>query len=157
MTLHRSLVDLYQIKKRADLEEPLVSSSSTLLVVPNPLLKHWEEQLLLHIDFRYLSKYDDSPPIYYHTSKRKYVDRSNAKVSFDLKNAKHLVFIDDGSRELPSSSILARFRIVVTSYNRFTAEWGKGSIEQELRASSDLYWGDDTPEASPFQKVSWLR
>ena len=154
----RSLVDLYQAKKRADLKEQLAPSSSTLLVVPNPLLTHWQEQLLLHVDFRYISS-NDSLPVYYHTSKRN-IDRSNSNTIFDLKKVTHpLIFLDDGSKELPPSSVLARFPIVVTSYNRFTNEWGKGSVEQELRASnkSGIYWGEDTPEASPLLKVSWLR
>ncbi|KAL7538788.1 hypothetical protein ACHAXR_010846 [Thalassiosira sp. AJA248-18] len=149
------LVDLFEAKKRAELQKPLVSSSSTLLVVPNPLLRHWEEQMQLHIDFSYITK-NDSPPIYHHTSKR--------NVSSDLRNISDpFIFIDDGSKALPPPTVLARFHIVLTSYNRFTKEWQNGSVEQELRASkkegssSGIYWGDDAPEASSLLKVSWLR
>jgi hypothetical protein len=160
----RSLVNSFEAKKRAEFEESLLPSSSTLLVVPNPLIHHWKEQLLLHIDFGYISKNgSQSPLIYYHTSKRNVIN-SNKYISFDLRNITDpVIFIDDGSKELPPPSVLARFRVILTSYNRFTAEWKHGNVEQEIRASKKgsgggcNYWGDDAPEASSLLKVSWLR
>jgi hypothetical protein len=159
-----SLVNSFEAKKRADLLEPLLPSSSTLLVVPNPLIQHWKEQLLRHIDFGYISKNgSQSPLIYYHTSKRN-VTNTNMNISFNLMSiTDHIIFIDDGSKELPPPSVLARFRVVLTSYARFTAEWKHGNVEQEIRASKKgsgggvNYWGDDVPEASSLLKVSWLR
>ncbi len=157
------LVNSFEAKKRAELLEPLLPSSSTLLVVPNPLIQHWKEQLLRHIDFGYISKNGQCPLIYYHTSKRN-VTNTNLNISFNLRNiADPIVCIDDGSKELPPPSVLARFRVVLTSYNRFTAEWKHGSVEQEIRAAkkgsggSVNYWGDEVPEASALLKVSWLR
>jgi hypothetical protein len=156
-----SLISILEGKKRAELHESLISSSSTLLVVPNPLLKHWEEQILSHIDFQYYSK-EQQHIIYYHT-KKKNVQASSPALSFDLQQtlAKGpFCFIDDGSKELPEASILARFTIVLTAYNRFTAEWKLGSLEHEKRSSrtGDVYWGDDhDSEASPILKVHWLR
>ena len=156
-----SLISILEGKKRAELHESLISSSSTLLVVPNPLLKHWEEQILSHIDFQYYSK-EQHHIVYYHT-KKKNVQASSPALSFDLQQtlAKGpFCFIDDGSRELPPASILSRFTIVLTAYNRFTAEWNLGSLEHEKRASrkGDVYWGDDLDsEASPILKVHWLR
>lgn len=158
----KSLVDAFEAKRKRELQEPLVPSSSTLLVVPAALLLHWQEQMMLHIDFSYLLENKSSSPyIYYHTSKRNAIV-PDGTVSLKLKNiADPLIFIDDGSKKLPSPAVLARFRIVLTSYNRFTAEWKSGSLEQEIRASkrgsSGVYWGDDEPKASPFLKVSWLR
>jgi len=158
----RPLLDMLELKKRVELQERLVSSSSTLLVVPNTLLLHWQEQML-NINFRYISTSNDSTPIYYHTSKRN-IKNSSSNLTFDLRNATNsLIFIDDGSKELPEPDVLARFSIVLTSYNRFTAEWKNGSVEQEVRASQKgsasgiMYWGDDIPEASSLLKVSWLR
>jgi len=157
------LVNSFEAKKRAELLEPLLPSSSTLLVVPNPLIQHWKEQLLRHIDFGYISKNGQCPLIYYHTSKRN-VTNTNLNISFNLRNiADPIICIDDGSKELPPPSVLARFRVVLTSYNRFTAEWKHGSVEQEIRAAkkgsggSVNYWGDEVPEASALLKVSWLR
>jgi hypothetical protein len=124
-------------------------------------LKHWEEQILSHIDFQYYSK-EQQHIIYYHT-KKKNVQASSPALSFDLQQtlAKGpFCFIDDGSKELPEASILARFTIVLTAYNRFTAEWKLGSLEHEKRSSrtGDVYWGDDhDSEASPILKVHWLR
>ncbi len=156
-----SLISILEGKKRAELHESLISSSSTLLVVPNPLLKHWEEQILSHIDFQYCSK-EQQHIVYYHT-KKKNIQASSPALSFDLQQtlAKGpFCFIDDGSKELPPASILSRFTIVLTAYNRFTAEWKLGSLEHEKRASrtGDVYWGDDLDsEASPILKVHWLR
>jgi hypothetical protein len=160
----RSLVDAFEAKKRNELQKSLVPSSSTLLVVPAPLLDHWQEQMMLHVDFQYLSKPGlHSPFIYYHTSKRNISINSKVQ-SLDLNHVTNpIIFIDDGSKELPPASVLARFPIVLTSHSRFTSEWKNGSIEQETRASkrgtgnSALYWGDDEPEASPLLKVLWLR
>ena len=92
------------------------------------------------------------------------VTDTNLNISFNLWNiADHIIFIDDGPKELPPLSVLARFRVVLTSYNRFTAEWKHGNVEQESRASKKSsgggvnYWGDDVPDASSLLKVSWLR
>jgi hypothetical protein len=160
----RSLVDAFEAKKMREVQESLTMSSSTLLVVPAPLLLHWQEQMMCHIDFSYLLKHTSSRPspfIYYHTSKRNTVIADD-RISLKLTNIREpLIFIDDGSKELPSPSKLSCFPIVITSHKRFTSEWKSGSLEQEIRASkkgsSGVYWGDDEPEASPFLKVSWLR
>ena len=161
-----SLVNSFESKKNAELAEPLLPSSATLLVVPNPLIHHWKEQMLRHIDFRYISttmNCSTSKLIYYHTSKRNIIN-TDTNISFDLKSITDpIIFIDDGSKALPSPYELARFRVVLTSYNRFTAEWKHGNVEQEIRASkkgsgsSDNFFGDDVPEASSLLKVSWLR
>lgn len=152
-----SLINMLEAKKRAELQDPLVASSSTLLVVPNPLLNHWEEQITSHINFQYSSNCF----IYYHTKKRN-IEASHHAVSFDLQQTLKqgpFVFIDDGTKALPPASILARFSIVLTAYNRFTAEWKQGSLENELRSSRKgaTYWGDDlSEEASSLLKVHWV-
>ena len=153
----QALINMLEAKKRAELQDPLVASSSTLLVVPNPLLNHWEEQIITHINFQYSSKRF----IYYHT-KKKNIEASSPAVLFDLQQTLKqgpFVFIDDGTKALPPASILARFFIVLTAYNRFTAEWKQGSLENELRSSRKgvTYWGDDlSEEASPLLKVHWV-
>jgi hypothetical protein len=158
----RSLVDAFEAKKRREMQEPLVPSASTLLVVPAPLLSHWQDQMTKHVDFSYVLKHSTTSPfIYYHTTKRN-ISILDSRVTRDIaKIEEHIIFVDDGSKELPSASVLARFPIVLTSYNRFTSEWKNGSLEQEIRASkkgsSGVYWGEDEPEASPLLKVSWLR
>lgn len=155
-----SLINMLEAKKRAELQDPLVASSSTLLVVPNPLLNHWEEQIISHINFQYCSKHCHA--IYYHTKKRN-MKASSPAISFDLESVLKqgpFVFIDDGTKALPPASTLARFCIVLTAYNRFTAEWKQGSLENELRASRKgcIHWGDDldSEEASPLLKVHWV-
>ena len=156
-----SLTNMLEAKKRAELHDPLVASCSTLLVVPNPLLNHWKEQIISHINFNYCSKHHKI--IYYHTKKRD-IEESRG-ISLDLQQTLKLtpiVFIDDGSNTLPPASTLARFTIVLTCYNRFTADWKQGSLENELRASRKFggtYWGDDldSEEASPLLKVHWVR
>jgi hypothetical protein len=160
-----SLFNHFEATKNAQLLKSLLPSSATLLVVPSPLINHWKEQMIRHIDFNYISKQgrQSSPSIYYHTSKRNLFSTST-KVSFSLSNViDPIIFIDDGSKELPHPSVLARFRIVLTSYTRFTSEWKNGNVEMEIRASKKNsgdggnYWGDDVPEASSLLKVSWLR
>ena len=151
-----SLINMLEAKKRRELQDPLISSSSTLLVVPNPLLNHWEEQITSHINFQYTNHF-----IYYHTKKRN-VEASHPAVSLDLQQTLQqgpFVFIDDGTKTLPPASILARFSIVLTAYNRFIADWKQGSLENELRSSKKgvTYWGDDlSEEASPLLKVHWV-
>lgn len=157
-----SLVDSFQARKRREHQAPLISSSSTLLVVPTPLLSHWVEQMMLYIDFRYVTKHGSlSPFIYYHTSKRN-INISDVNLSLELKSITcPLLFIDDGSKELPQPSVLARFPIVLTSCNRFTSEWKNGSLEREIRASKKMRTsyehGNDELRASPLLKVTWLR
>ena len=57
------LVDAMEAKKQAELQEPLVPSKSTLLIVPNPLLGHWEKQMIIHIDFGFISDKDSHSPL----------------------------------------------------------------------------------------------
>ena len=82
-----------------------------------------KEQIISHIDFAYCT--NNSPQIYVHTLRQDKYER-NVNMSFDLRDfleqESPLVFIDDGSKHLPSPAVLARFHIVITSYNRFTAE-----------------------------------
>lgn len=123
-----------------------------------------QEQILNHIDFQYCTKYSPHR-IYYHTSQKKKLARFTKNVSFELHDfvnqERPLIFIDDGSKQLPSPEVLSRFQIVLTSYNRLSAEWKFGSVEQELKASkrgivSSIYDGP-APEASHLLKVHWLR
>lgn len=129
-------------------------------MVPNPLLTHWEEQIVAHINFKYFSTQEQNI-IYCHTKNRNFKARSPI-ISSDLQQTliqRPLVFIDDGTKELPPASVLARFPIVLTAYNRFTAEWKLGSLEKELKTSrKGVYWGDDKDdtEASPLLKVHWV-
>lgn len=157
----RSLVDAFEARRQRELQEPLVATSSTLLVVPAELIAHWQQQMMEHIDFSYVLERQCLPYIYYHSSKRNVII-PDASVSLDLGSIMEpLIFIDDGLKELPSPSVIARFSIVLTSHSRFKSEWKHGSLEQEVRASrtggSGVYWGDDEPESSPFLKVAWLR
>jgi SNF2 family DNA or RNA helicase len=121
----------------------------------------------MHVNFDYCKRRDESstsdPLIYFHTSQKNQVARD--KISFDLEpfllQENPFMFIDDGSKALPPSDVLSRFRIVLTSYNRLTAEvrvwivfryllhvslqyyltsfqqwkWKLGSVEQEVKAS----------------------
>lgn len=160
-----SLFNHFEAKKNTQLLKSLLPSSATLLVVPSPLIHHWKEQMIRHINFAYISKqeWQSSPSIYYHTSKRNLFSTST-QVSFRLSNIiDPMIFVDDGSKELPHPSVLARFRIVLTPFTRFSSEWKNGNVEMEIRASKKnsgdggSYWGDDVPEASSLLKVSWLR
>ena len=153
------LVSMLEAKKLGEIQDQLVEGG-TLLVVPNPLLTHWEEQIVAHINFKYFSTQEQNI-IYCHTKNRNFKARSPI-ISSDLQQTliqRPLVFIDDGTKELPPASVLARFPIVLTAYNRFTAEWKLGSLEKELKTSrKGVYWGDDKDdtEASPLLKVHWV-
>lgn len=48
-----SLAALLAEKAKEELIDSLLPSLSTLLVVPNTLLHHWEEQIKMHVDFSY--------------------------------------------------------------------------------------------------------
>jgi hypothetical protein len=80
-----------------------------------------------------------------------------------------LLFVDSiATKALPSAEVLAMFKIVVTSSQRFSLEWKHGSMTRELRrhkmdSSSALDFDDGTistiPDTicCPLLKVHWLR
>mmetsp|Transcript_19166 Transcript_19166/g.39273 ORF Transcript_19166/g.39273 Transcript_19166/m.39273 type:complete len:1020 (+) Transcript_19166:46-3105(+) len=157
------LVGMLEAKKRKELIDPLLPSASTLLVVPNFLFQHWEDQILLYIDFQYCTETTQNKFIYHHTSRKRKCGRLSKYASSDVndfKNGHPLVLVDDGTKRLPSPEVLSRFKVVLTSYNRLSSEWRHGSVESELRASKKggkIYALDEKAEASDLLKVHWLR
>jgi SNF2 family DNA or RNA helicase len=172
-----NLGTLISEKKRMDLHDNLISSSATLLVVPHTLLKHWEEQIKLHVDFSACSY--KRPLIFHHRSNssvRRFRNRNSMfqEVS-DIEsthddNFYHAVFLDESSDELPDAKFLSKFLIVITTTKRLTNEWKHGSFEEQLRkeknmSSSKSYrsfnydvfdqYSDSSP--SSLLKVHWLR
>jgi len=164
-------------KKRLDLHDNLISSRATLLVVPHTLLKHWEEQIKLHVDFSACSS--KRPLIFRHRSNSN-VRRSRMKHStfeelsdVDLAyndSFYHAVFLDESTDELPDAEFLSKFLIVITTTKRLTNEWKHGSFEEQLRKDKNMIssksyrsfnydvfdqYSDSSP--SSLLKVHWLR
>ena len=100
-----------------------MSLSSTLLVMPPPLLKHLMDQTIMHIAFNYLTSANGPPAIYDHACKQ-HIDVNNCNVFSTLP----LIFIDDGLRALSLPAVLLRFSLVVASYDQFQVEWKVGSV-----------------------------
>ena len=157
----RSLVELFKARKEADQIDGLVPSKSTLLVVPDHLLEHFEVQICDHVDFAYIS--NSQYQIYYHTNKRNRHALSS-DILYDLSEVPACrwpaIMFDDGTKELPGAEALSRFLLVVTTYQRFTLGFKNGSVEQEKRSQitgRGFFWGDEKPTPSSLQKVMWLR
>ncbi|EJK74515.1 hypothetical protein THAOC_03799 [Thalassiosira oceanica] len=157
----RSLVELFKAREEADITNDMVPSKSTLLVVPDHLLEHFEAQICDHVDFGYISS---SQKIYYHSSKRNSHVLSSSDIIYGLNEVPvdrwPAIMFDDGTKQLPEPEVLSRFLLVVTTYQRFTLGFKYGSIEQEKRSQitgRGYFWGDEMPMPSSLQKVTWLR
>ena len=153
-----------------ELIDSLYPSSGNLLIVPNTLLKHWENQISMHVDFGYLTKKE---PLIYRLSKKGKASHSEEEVIRMCQNEQThspVLFIDEGtSTPLPPASFLAMFPIVLTTNQRIQSEWKFGSVEEEMKISSRgsgrqtnyrAFYDDivaDTPPPSPLLKVHWLR
>ena len=158
----RSLVELFQARKEEDLTDDIVPSKSTLLVVPDHLLEHFETQICDHVDFAYISSSQNK--IYYHTNKKRSSHELSSDILYGLNEVPvdrwPAIMFDDGTKELPGAEELSRFLLVVTTYQRFTLGFKYGSIEQEKRSQTSgrgYFWGDEKPTPSSLQKVMWLR
>ena len=77
-----------------------------------------------------------------------------------------LVFVDRaGIRRLPPAEFLAMFHVVVTTNQRFSHEWRRGSFEDELNesgfATSDITEArmarSQSASACQLLRVDWLR
>ena len=156
-----------------ELLDSLYPSSGTLLIVPNPLLKHWEEQISMHVNTSYCT--EKVPLIFRHLRR----DRASYTIeeAFQLCNVHQthfpFLFVDEGNKALPSPKFLAMFRVVITTNQRIAQEWKKGSVEEELnitnrkstrgdgrKTSYRIFFDDvisDHPPPSPLLKVHWLR
>ena len=167
-----SVAALVEKTQRANLQNALVQSSGTLLVVPSVLLEHWEDQIRLHVDHTFCT--NKIPLIFEFTG----TPANNLKLEEIVRKCRventHMpfLFIDrSGVRKLPSPQFLSMFQIVMTTNQRFTNEWKNGSFEEELRrletGVQSTYEGDvdhdfksllaQSDEACPLLKVSWLR
>ena len=148
--------------------DSLCPSSGNLLIVPNTLLKHWENQISMHIDFRYLTK---KIPLVFRLRKKGKASHTKEEVMRLCNTEKThfpLLLIDEGTNSpLPPPSFLAMFHVVLTTNQRIQSEWKFGSVEEELKisrggrqASYRAFYDDiitDTPPPSPLLKVNWLR
>lgn len=165
-------------RKKLELYDNLVPSKSTLIIVPLTLLKHWEEQIKLHIDFGACS--NKRPLIFHHRGNTKHKRSVNGSSFVELSDFDHAcdcedryffaVFLDESAEKLPDPAFLSKFLIVITTTKRLTNEWKHGSFEEQLRQQSDsassisyrnfnydacdehLSWS-----ASSLLKVHWLR
>ena len=151
-----------------EIVDSLCPSSGNLLIVPNTLIKHWENQISMHIDFRYLTK---KTPLVFRLRKKGKASHTIEEVMRLCNTEKThfpLLLIDEGTNSpLPPPSFLAMFRVVLTTNQRIQSEWKFGSVEEELKisrggrqASYRAFYDDiitDTPPPSPLLKVNWLR
>mmetsp|Transcript_33377 Transcript_33377/g.80752 ORF Transcript_33377/g.80752 Transcript_33377/m.80752 type:complete len:1956 (-) Transcript_33377:162-6029(-) len=151
---------LVEKNKHAKMKNSLRQSSSTLLVVPAVLLEHWEEQLRLHVDVKYCTS--KIPIVFEYSGTNKCrLKIEQILVQCDVKKSHYpLLFVDKtGKGKLPSAYFLSKFSVVLTTSQRFTNEWKKGSFEDELnkkQGDAKLFQKDDE-DACNLLKVNWLR
>jgi hypothetical protein len=167
-----SVAALVEMNHRVNLHNALVQSSGTLLVVPAVLLEHWEDQIRLHVDFRFCTNKIPVTFEFTGTADNNLKLEEIVRTCSVEKTHMPLLFIDkSGVRKLPSPQFLSMFALVITTNQRFTNEWKNGSFEEELRQQETgrqvIYEsnadGDtkssfaQSDEACPLLKVHWLR
>lgn len=149
--------------------EALAPAFGTLLVVPKPLLSHWQDQMMMYIDFSYFGR--KIPLIFHHRSSKRDSDHEEcmdskfcyhtSSISDAIQRCEYdethfaAVFIDhEPSLKLPHDFI-AQFYIVLTTVQRLSNSWRNGSSEDE----KTLYRSARTSDSciSPLLKVNWLR
>lgn len=170
-----SVALLMQRKTEEDFKKSLLQSTTTLLVIPAVLMEHWQEQITMHVDFRYITT-TRIPLIYEYTPNRKSAIGLEEALRLCKVDMSHdaFVFVDKAvNHKLPSPEFLAMFRIVITTTKRFTNEWKNGSFQEELQRKNAetessgkdgkymnyrlLEYGSSDEEACPLLKVNWLR
>jgi len=126
----------------------LKRSHTTLIVVPIQLLQHWENQILQHVDMKWVANVDNEVDDCHVVRFRKgSAGRNNTLLSNN--NSRNFLFIDyDRSSNLPEPDVLSAFDIVITSVERMSNEWKKGN---KLVTNYDITF------PSPLLKINFLR
>ncbi|GMH87103.1 hypothetical protein TrST_g9992 [Triparma strigata] len=165
-----ALVDANRDLERAS---NLKQSHTTLVVVPHQLLKHWDEQVLRHIDFEWISRVGghdgceirrlsgSKSIIEYKNRVSPRPDSNEAKNNLELgifpKASRKFMLVDynksQASHPLPSPSEISQYDIVVTSVERLSLEWKRG--KENSKAYRYEYEGHRGP--SPLLKVNFFR
>ncbi|GKZ00035.1 hypothetical protein MPSEU_000956900 [Mayamaea pseudoterrestris] len=152
-------------QKLRELEEALLSTSATIIIVPSVLLNHWKTQIERHVDASYVVAPGRRPltfVFHQHASKGEMtVEMALSKIDHD-KTHSPFIFLDMATtRKLPSPAFLAKFQVVITSNMRCKNEWSNGSLRKELErnrnGSSSYHLDDEANEACPLLKIHWLR
>ena len=165
---------LLQQKSQREFNSSLIKSRATLLVIPQVLMEHWEDQLKMHVNFQYCT--DKIPLIYEYTPSRKSALGTEEVLRLCQVDKTHcpLVFLDKaGTQKLPSAEFLSMFSIVISTTKRFANEWKNGSFQEELqRKQADgegddidrkyvsyrlMEYGTSEEEACPLLKIHFLR
>lgn len=167
-----SVAALVEKNHRVRLQNALVQSSGTLLVVPSVLLEHWEDQIRLHVDLKFCT---NSIPVRFEFTgspdNNLLLEELVRKCDVDKTHMLFLFIDKSGVRKLPSPQLLSKFTLVITTNQRFTNEWKNGSYEQELRLREAGCLGTyesevdydlrssfaQSEEACSLLKVNWLR
>jgi SNF2-related domain len=159
---------LVEQESRKELINMLIPSSGTLLVIPSVLMEHWQTQIKLHVDLCYCVGQNMQPLIFEYHKK----NVPQYKQSLTVADVMHLcntrkthspvVFLDKaGTQRLPSAEFLAKFKVVITTTQRFMAEWKNGSfqgdIDQAKKEGGNVNTMYTESEACPLLKVHWLR
>eukprot|EP00934_Nitzschia_sp_Nitz4_P008343 Nitzschia sp. Nitz4//scaffold59_size112058//100048//103237//NITZ4_004128-RA/size112058-augustus-gene-0.96-mRNA-1//1//CDS//3329555180//8333//frame0 len=136
--------------------DTLIQSSCTLLVVPSVLIEHWQDQIRMYMDPNYCMPTGSQTPLIFEFT-------GSEIVSGDPTNVP-LIFIDrGGTRKLPPAEDLVKFKMVITTIQRFTNEWKNGSFEDELRQSDKGVYQEletmlaTSTEACSLLRIRWLR
>lgn len=160
------LVEKYNHSK---LNSSLIQSSATLLVVPNNLVEHWQEQIRLHLNDAYFVGTGGTIHFEYRGTHSEMTEIENITRRCNHHACKPFLFVDKaGTKRLPPPEFLAMFSLVITTNQRFTTEWKNGSYQDELRrldtnfyeARDDFNYNpfsEPEDETCPLVKVKWLR
>lgn len=140
-----------QAGQRLVFERQLITTSGTLIVVPDALLEHWHQQILQHV---VLEGFVDPNEQKYHTENS--ISRGVVYLDGfgDLADVGHTVLREGsgGQRELPSCVDLAKFWVILTTFSRCRSEYRTyGSSKKRQRL------GQSESPASPLLQLRWLR
>lgn len=128
--------------RRFKLEWGLYPSSATLIIVPQELLEHWREQILMHVDLRYFSSdYNCERGVVYFYGIGDIMDFRGQP--YNSKNHR--------AEDSLQASDLANYSIVVTTLELCAAEFTKHCNEAASKRR------DSESKRSPLHSIRWLR
>jgi len=153
------------IGRRLAWERQLISSSATLIIVPDALLEHWYQQIKKHLLLPVYAEHDTQTS--YTTNKSKQIITPGVVYldgigdMSEVKSLHNVSLSSQASSNFPPSYELSKYLIVITTFSRCKVEYQRevasGRISHSRKRPRSQAVESDSKSNSSLLQLRWLR